>query len=340
MFAIRLNFSMRHLLWALAASLLLHAAALWSAQRRLAVPDELLVAGSASIEAHLREAAPTAPRRTGGRATKRTGQTGAPAALAEPQDVPDRAPIAAAAQAPAETVAQDAPPPVPEEEAVALPAAVPDVAWTLPRQGRIRFAVLHGMDGFEVGQAVHEWRHDGATYVMTGTTEATGLAALLRQSKAVQTSEGSIRKGELQPREFRNDRGGNVETAAFDWERQVVGFSSGQEFSIAGGAQDVLSMFYQLTQAGMRGAGFQMAVATGRKLERYAFDWLDEEDLTVRAGRFRTWHVRIKAASGGGDSTEVWLGQEVAGLPVKIRHTDRKGQVFDQIAEQIEYEGK
>ena len=90
----------------------------------------------------------------------------------------------------------------------------------------------------------------------------------------------------------------------------------------------------------LSGEGFIMAVATGRKVERYAFEWLGEEELTLKPGRFHTWHVRVRAASGGKDTTEVWLGKEVAGLPVKIRNTDRKGDVFDQVAEQIEYEGK
>ena len=83
-----------------------------------------------------------------------------------------------------------------------------------------------------------------------------------------------------------------------------------------------------------------MAVANGRKVERYAFEWLGEDELALKPGHFHTWHVRVRAADGGKDTTEVWLGKEVVGLPIKIRFTDRKGDVSEQVAEEIDYEGK
>ena len=43
---------------------------------------------------------------------------------------------------------------------------------------------------------------------------------------------------------------------------------------------------------------------------------------------------------GGKDITEVWLGKEVAGLPIMMRFTDRKGDVSEQVADEITYEGK
>ena len=229
----------------------------------------------------------------------------------------------------------------PPTEPEGLPAAVPDVAFALPHHGRIRFSVAKGEDGFVLGKTTHEWQHDSHTYSMTGTTETTGIAALFRPVKIVQTSAGGFAKGELMPHEFRDDRGdGTVNTASFDWDNLQVTLNGHQQVSIAGGAQDLLSMFYQLTQAAMRGEGFEMAIATGRKVERYAFEWLDEEDVAVRAGEYHAWHVRVHAVSGGKDITEVWLGQEVAGLPVRIRQVDRKGGIVDLQAEEIDYEGK
>lgn len=260
---------------------------------------------------------------------------------------PDPVPVEAGKPAP-ETVAAadtaDAPPApeVPAEPPASTPvAAAPEIAPPLPRSGRIRYSIMRGDGGFVVGQSVHEWHHDGKHYTLSAVSETTGIAAIFKPAKVTQTSEGGFLKGELKPDNFRFDRGDNdIATASFDWQAQQITLGDGQVVPITDGAEDFLSMFYQLMQAAQRGEGFIMAVAKGSNVERYAFEWLGEEELTLKPGHFHAWHVRVRAASGGKDTTEVWLAREMAGLPVKIRFTDRKGAVFDQVAEEIEYEGK
>lgn len=250
--------------------------------------------------------------------------------------VPD--PVAPPPQV-APTAPVQAPPPVAE--------AAPEIAPPLPRKGRIQFGVYKGDQGersFLVGRTVHEWQRDAKRYQLSATTETVGLAAMFRSVKIVQSSEGGFLQGELKPLAFRYDRGeGDVATAAFDWTGRLVTLGDGQNVAIGEGAEDMLSMFYQLMQAAQRGEGFIMAVATGRKVERYAFEWLGEDVLKIKAGTFHAWHVRVRPANNSAgaavDTTEVWLGREVAGLPVRIRYTDRKGEVGDQIAEEIAYDG-
>jgi hypothetical protein len=272
--------------------------------------------------------------------------------------MPDSAPKPELPAEPPETLAHtDAPP---EPEHVIEPAApdsataaepevvtevatepIPEIALVLPRSGRIRYSIIRGDGGFVIGKSIQEWQHDGKRYSIRGTSETTGIAAIFKPIKAWQSSEGSILNGEMKPDNFQFDRGNNdIVSATFDWKAQQVTLGNGQVVPITDGAEDVLSMFYQLTQAAQRGEGFVMAVATGKKVERYAFEWLGEEALTTKAGRFRTWHVRVRAASGGKDTTEIWLGREVAALPIRIRNTDRNGGIFDQVAEEITYEGQ
>jgi Protein of unknown function (DUF3108) len=270
---------------------------------------------------------------------------------AAPEQVPVAHP-APSVEPPAQTEdVASAPDPAPEvvpptpEVKEANPAVVaeeiPEVAPPLPRSGRIRFSISRGTDGFAVGQSIHEWHHDNKHYSIHAISETTGIAAIFKSARVTQTSEGGFLKGDLKPENFSFDRGGNdIVSASFDWQAQKVTLGDGQIIDIADGAEDFLSMFYQLTQAAQRGEGFVMAVATGRKVERYAFEWLEEEELSLKPGRYKTWHVRVRAADGGKDITDVWLGQEVAGLPVKIRHTDRKGDVSEQVAQEISYEGK
>ena len=49
-----------------------------------------------------------------------------------------------------------------------------------------------------------------------------------------------------------------------------------------------------------------------------------------------TLHLRTRA---DGDLTEVWLAPAHGGLPVKIRHVDRKGDTFEQTADTLEIQG-
>lgn len=261
----------------------------------------------------------------------------------KPKPVAAPAPLASAAGTSVPPPSGSAPPAEPSaaEPAPVAVTEMPEEAPPLPRRGRIRFTLIRGLGGFVVGQSIHEWQHDGRRYSLTATSETTGLAALFKPAKVVQASEGGFRNGEMKPDNFRFDRGdGDVETAQFDWAGNQVSLNNGKSFAIAGGAEDGLSMFYQLMQAAQKGEEFIMPVATGRKVERYVFEWLGEDVLSLRVGTIHAWHVRVKSAGGGADTIEVWLGREVLGLPVKIRQTDRKGDVFDLIAEEINYEGK
>jgi hypothetical protein len=36
----------------------------------------------------------------------------------------------------------------------------------------------------------------------------------------------------------------------------------------------------------------------------------------------------------------LWISAELRGLPLKIRFTDRKGEIFDQVADEIDIQEK
>lgn len=208
----------------------------------------------------------------------------------------------------------------------------------LPREGRIQYAVQMGDKGMTLARTVHEWHHDGNRYVLRGEMEAVGLAALFKQAKVVQQSEGSLDKDGLKPVHFRLDRGGgDIESALLDWKRMIAIVKDKREAPFTRGAQDGLSIFYQIGRGAIPSAGLEMDMVSGRKVERYAFDWRGEETVSVPAGEYRAWRVRIRATSGDPDLKEVWLGTS-ANLPVKIRTVDRKGEVLVMVAEKIRFE--
>ncbi|MCF8151530.1 MAG: DUF3108 domain-containing protein [Burkholderiaceae bacterium] len=251
-----------------------------------------------------------------------------PAAVAATEPFPVTEPVAA--QPSAAPVLAAAEPPVAVAPAPTFNA--PPLAIALPAKGRLRYSIIRGDAGFEVGQTTHTWEHDGFNYQLQSVTETTGIAALFKPARVVQSSQGEVTAAGLRPREFRHERVKGLDTASFDWARNVVSYA-GQEDAIVAGTQDMLSMYYQLVLMGVKSGTLEMPIATGRKLENYRFEIVGEETVSLPEGKRRA--TRLKSRSSGADTIEVWIAPEQPGLPVRIRFTDRKGEVFDQLAHDI-----
>lgn len=243
-----------------------------------------------------------------------------PSGAAEPPAVPANA-------------ATEASPPLAAPTAQPVTATEPEtVAIALPSKGRVRYSVTRGEGGFVIGQTVQEWEHDGRTYRLRAFMETTGLAALFKPARVAQASSGEINVDGLRPVEFRHERLKGVDSATLDWAKGVVAYA-GREEALPAGTQDMLSMYYQLVLHLPRTGGLELPIATGRKLERYRFDVVGEEKLQLRIGERNAIKLRTR---NGEDLIELWISPEVQGLPLKIRFVDRNGELFDQIAEEID----
>jgi hypothetical protein len=347
-------------------SLLLHLTLIAGRGWRVPTLNDMLLPESApQLEAHLvtqRRIAPPQPRSAAQPPARPSAQRKHSNAIAVPpgmlampadveprlamSDVPSFAPRASSSSA--KGVSSNEPASALSPAEAAPPAAVP-VEMSLPRRGSIRFAVSRGEKGFVIGQAVHRWSHDGNNYTMSGVTETTGIAALFRPVRLTWTSAGELGPEGLRPREFHSEKDGvAVDSASFDWPAMTLALSAGaqREVPLVSGAQDMLSLFYQLGlllptlavegSAGKSYARSEIMVATGRKFERYGFDALGEETLQLKFGKQRALHFRT---ASGVEATEVWLALDLHCLPVKIHIIDRKGESYDQIADDIEFEG-
>jgi hypothetical protein len=245
---------------------------------------------------------------------------------------PAPAPVAEAADA---AKAEEAIPPV--ESVPAIVAPVPQHI-ALPKFVRIRYQVTMGENGFIVGSAMQELRHDDATYSLRSSAETTGIVWLFRPAKIVNLSEGEIVAGALRPRDFRVERSnGKNESAHLDWETGQATLSNARQFTLEPGTQDMLSMFGQLALMTIDGDVVSLPVVTGKKVERYDFAVLGEERIMTPRGERMALHLRNRQPDSK-EGTEVWLGLDDARLPIKIRHVDRRGDLFDQVAERIEFE--
>lgn len=122
-----------------------------------------------------------------------------------------------------------------------------------------------------------------------------------------------------------------MDTASFDWEKALVRYA-GREEPLMPGTQDMLSMYYQAVLQPPRSGNLSFVIATGRKVDRYRFDVIGEETVTTGLGERRALRL---SAKNGSDTIELWIASDLRGLPVKIRFIDRKGEIFDQLAEEI-----
>ncbi len=308
---------------ALAASLGIHAAALFGT-------DVELFGGATEEPVALRaelQPPPSVP------------PPAAPKPAAKPKGKP--VPLASARPSPAAPVVSPAPAepddPVPADEAMEKPASPPaePVKPLLPASGVIRFAILMGSQGFPVGRAEHRWEFtEDGRYHLYGMTETSGLVALFKTLRFENESHGKLVAGGLQPERYvtrKNGKDAN-ENADFDWPAAQVHLSrDGQVRPVAPGTQDILSLNYHLAYVRRPESGASVGVVTGKKYERYALDSLGEEEVETPAGRFRTLHLRAMTDS----VTEIWLALDHHRLPVKIRFTDKKGDVFEQIATEL-----
>lgn len=309
------------LLVALVGSLAIHGAALFGTDL------ELFGGGSEPAPLHAEiQAPPPVPSPEAARpARKPAARPVPPGPLATAKPAPMTVP------APAEPMQEAIP-----EATTASPPVVPEPARpVLPASGVIRFAIYKTSLGFQVGRAEHRWEFtEDGRYRLSGVTETSGLAALLRPARLEQESSGRLVAGGLQPERFRSQKNGKDanENADFDWASREVRLSrDGSQRSIAPGTQDILSLNYQLAYLGRLAEGSSLGVVTGKKYERYELDSLGEEEIEVPAGRFRTLHLRAMTDN----VTEIWIALDRARLPVKIRFTDKKGESFEQVATEL-----
>jgi hypothetical protein len=216
----------------------------------------------------------------------------------------------------------------------AADGATAPAANALPARGMIRYRVYRGSGGFQVGYSTHRWQIDGGAYRLTAVTETSGLAAFFKPLSIELESLGHVDAAGYRPDSFaiRRDGVATAERADFDWARSTVKIGDRAPEALAAGAQDLLSFHYQLAFLPPGEGERVLSIATGRKFERYRLVVLGDEQIDTPAGVFLTVHVRAP----GDNTTELWLARERWLLPVKIRHIDRRGDSFEQLADVLE----
>ncbi len=219
------------------------------------------------------------------------------------------------------------------EQSPLQPAALPVSARYVYRTNDTRFAAV-------TGATTVQWRfEEDRSYNARLLTTVFGLTILELKSA------GRVERFGLAPERYTEKTVGRAEWATnFDWSGRRVTFSAKNiERELREGIQDRLSFQFQLMALGQRllhrfrpGASIALAVGSRDDIATYRFDVIGPERLQTGAGEFDTIKFeRPKSADGRDSRIEVWLAPDAAWLPVKLRFTDRRGEVTENVLAEV-----
>lgn len=262
----------------------------------------------------------------------------APAEPVPPPIVSEAAPTAVSA------VAATEPPVSPSPIKKTLPSVAEATAAVaqreFPAQIRLVFNVYRGTQGLLLGKTTHLWRVVNNDYSITSTTEATGLFSLFFHGKYFMSSVGKLTDAGLQPSAFSVQRGqaDRSEVANFDWQAKTLEYGKATELQradLADGTQDQLSGMYQLALTAPHHGRVQVALTTGRKLNRYEYEVVGNETVETPLGKFKSEHISSVKQAQDEDTGDIWLAIEQHYLPVRFKLTTRDGEVLDHLLAEV-----
>ncbi|MDP2153573.1 MAG: DUF3108 domain-containing protein [Methylotenera sp.] len=201
------------------------------------------------------------------------------------------------------------------------------------------FEVTRGGDSSILGTAYITFSMDSRknTYQLTSIIEPKGLASIFL-NKLEQYSEGKVDEEGLKPSYYAYEFGANSgknQYAHLRWSEGVIEMTSnkGKKLEpLPEGTQDFLSFMYQFMFTPPLNV-MQITMTNGKYLRTYTYSFEGEETITTKLGDIKTLHL-LKSGENQ-EKTEVWLALDYQYLPVKIRKTEKNGNVIEQIATKI-----
>lgn len=222
--------------------------------------------------------------------------------------------------------------PVPEKPIEPVePAKVeePPPLHPLPKKARLAFAVYKGTD-FRVGDARLNFEQDEQKYNIKVEANTTGIVSVFKKFDLSWTSHGTLNTHGLHPDKYSDTRstgnGSEARSANFNWLDKTLIFSAGNSVALPEGSQDRVSFMFQMSQIPWNENLIALNISDGSKLDRYEIDIGAEETIDTHMGKIRALPFRKRHAAHE-SYLDIWLGVEYRLLPVKIRQTDKDGNI-------------
>ncbi|GAA4004605.1 hypothetical protein GCM10022279_30800 [Comamonas faecalis] len=203
-------------------------------------------------------------------------------------------------------------------------------ALALPASAQLQFSVTGEIRQMHYSaSATLDWDNQGTHY------EARQQIRILGFTARAQTSRGQITATGLRPERF-DDKTRKLRSAQLDWQQHQVLFSpSGATASLPDGAQDRLSVFFQL--GALLAAQPQMAAGSRITLETvgtnsiqpWTFTVIGRETLQLPAGSVPALKLQRQPRREGDPQATLWLGEQLHHLPVRILMHEDNGDRVD-----------
>lgn len=271
----------------------------------------------------------------------------AAAKLAQAPAASPAAPLAKLATAPAPTRTKAQPTPSPAgvvdadavdaagqtapESAPVAPAPSAQADAHFPARVSLRYEVFYGSLMAGIGEL--DWQGGEGQYRLELTLRSL-FAPRLRY-----VSEGELNTNGLKPLRFDAYRGDTRrEHAEFDWAAGELryGDRDEQRTELQAGAQDILSLVFQLALRAGALEGQTVQMTSGKKVYSQPVR-IDGESAQNLAGQ--TLAVVQVSSEARGQRTEVWLAREQHNLPLRIRNSG-ENKLIDQRVIRVQVDGE
>lgn len=213
-----------------------------------------------------------------------------------------------------------------------MAGAQADAPLRWPAPGRWRYAVQGRVRGvpYRASAQLH-WQHDQALY----QAELSMSMWLLGERR--QRSTGLIGPGGLQPVHF-VDVARHTRELHMDWAaRRFHAATPAEPMPLPAGAQDRLSLFFQLAGLLSRapappasGAQWRLPVLGRGGSEDWTFTSAGVDMLNLPVGPLTAWKLERPRGAAHDVHAELWLAPAWQLLPVRIRLSEANGDVVDQ----------
>jgi hypothetical protein len=215
----------------------------------------------------------------------------------------------------------------------------PDVTL-LPAEARYSYETSDTRFPALTGRATLTWRRDDAGgYAARLLLTALGIPVLELNSRGRLDAYG------VAPERYTEKPVGRSAWATnFDVARSLVTFSrTTRERPLAEGIQDRLSFQFQLIALGpgllarlQPGSALVLAIGGRDDTTSYRLKVVGTERVSTPAGNFDAVKLDKEPTPRDDARIEVWLAPDAAWLPVKLRFTDRNGQVTENVIAEMQ----
>ncbi len=198
-----------------------------------------------------------------------------------------------------------------------------------PAHFTLEYTVVASRSGLSLeGENELQYRNDNGRYMLNSSTRSVLY-------KARQDSRGTVEGRVLKPGEYveQNQRR-DATTTTIDWNAGTVRFSAAPDApgQVAPLLQDRLSMLLQLGERvqHQRDGDVVLQVAGVRSVAEYRFERRGKESVDLPAGSFETIRLQRRDLARN-EAIDVWLAPGTCWLPVKLRYTDDRGYVVENL---------